>query len=139
MRRFLKSYSQVTSDEYAPSLLDSFHSSHIPALANLSMEYAVFDGYFASVPGPTMVNRAYCAAGTSSGMAENNWDRMLAGLEDKTMFTQLLDMGLDNYFQIPMVLQHANMRGLNNPPTTTMINFPQPTNTPITTSPPVML
>ena len=30
------------------------------------------------------------------------------------MFTQLLDMGLDYYFyQIPMVLQHADMRGLN--------------------------
>ncbi|GMH74952.1 hypothetical protein TL16_g06606, partial [Triparma laevis f. inornata] len=116
MRGFLKSYSEVTSEEYAPSLMDSFHSSHVPALANLSMEYAVFDGYFASVPGPTMVNRAYCAAGTSSGMAENNWDRMLAGLKDKTMFTQLLDMGLDYkvYFQqIPMVLQHADMRGLN--------------------------
>ena len=32
------------------------------------MEYAMIDGYFSSVPGPTMVNRAYAYSATSHGM-----------------------------------------------------------------------
>ncbi|GMH71192.1 hypothetical protein TrRE_jg11119 [Triparma retinervis] len=93
--------------------MDGFHPSHVPAIYNLSLEYAVYDDWHASVPGPTMVNRAYAASATSNGMGFNDPARELVGLPQKTMFEQLLDMGLDYrvYFQqFPSVLQHKGLR-----------------------------
>eukprot|EP01034_Spumella_vulgaris_P021748 gene21748-27803_t len=77
------------------------------------MEYGFFDGWFASVPGPTEVNRCYAASATSHGMGTNDPVTMAKGLPQKTMFKQLLDMGLDYrvYFQIvPTVLMFKDMR-----------------------------
>jgi len=42
-----------------------------PVLNSFATEYAVFDRYFASVPGPTDVNRAYMMSGTSHGEITN--------------------------------------------------------------------
>ena len=42
-----------------------------------------------------MVNRAYAASATSHGMGTNDDETMAKGLPQKTMFQQLLDMGLD--------------------------------------------
>jgi phospholipase C len=103
----------VSNDTYARTVMDSFHPSHVPAIYNISQEFAVFDAYYSSVPGPTMVNRAYAASGTSHGMGFNDPVQIALGLPQKTMFAQLLDMGLDYkvYFQdVPSVIQHRDMR-----------------------------
>lgn len=60
-----------------------------------------------------MVNRAYAASATSHGMGFNDPKVEVRGMPQKTMFTQLLEMGLDYrvYFQqFPSVLQHQDMR-----------------------------
>ena len=70
---FVKNYAIQTSNEsLAPQIMDGFHPTHVPAITNLSLEYALFDEWYASVPGPTMVNRAYAASGTSQGMGWND-------------------------------------------------------------------
>jgi len=95
------------------TIMKCFSPDHVPIMSNLSMEYAVFDGWFASVPGPTMVNRAYAASATSHGMGTNDDKTIAKGLPQKTMFKQLLDMGLDYrvYFKdVPAVVQHKDMR-----------------------------
>ena len=81
--------------EQGATVMKCFSPDHIPIMTNLSMEYGVFDGWFASVPGPTMVNRAYAGSGTSDGMGTNDYQRIVFGLPQKTMFKQLLEMGLD--------------------------------------------
>mmetsp|Transcript_24778 Transcript_24778/g.46596 ORF Transcript_24778/g.46596 Transcript_24778/m.46596 type:complete len:504 (-) Transcript_24778:32-1543(-) len=114
MTGFIKSYADRTGNiTYAPKIMESFHPSHVPAIYNISQEFAIFDAWHASVPGPTMVNRAYAASATSHGMGTNNPKMEGFGLPQKTMFEQLLDMGLDFrvYFQqFPSVLQHKPMR-----------------------------
>eukprot|EP00518_Triparma_eleuthera_P018357 CAMPEP_0197563170 /NCGR_PEP_ID=MMETSP1320-20131121/28242_1 /TAXON_ID=91990 /ORGANISM="Bolidomonas sp., Strain RCC2347" /LENGTH=493 /DNA_ID=CAMNT_0043124959 /DNA_START=92 /DNA_END=1573 /DNA_ORIENTATION=- len=111
---FVSDYSTQTGNaSYAPQIMDGFHPTHVPAIYNLSLEYAVFDEWYASVPGPTMVNRAYAASATSHGMGFNDPKVEARGMPQKTMFTQLLEMGLDYrvYFQqFPSVLQHQDMR-----------------------------
>ncbi len=68
MSGFIKSYTAVTgSAEGGEGIMKCFSKEHIPVMANLSMEYGFFDSWFASVPGPTQVNRAYAASATSHG------------------------------------------------------------------------
>lgn len=114
MNGFISSYTHVTgSTEGGEGIMKCFSPDHVPVIANLSMEYGFFDGYFASVPGPTMVNRAYAASATSHGMGTNDDLTILKGMPQETMFKQLIDMGHDIrvYFQtVPSVLMFKDMR-----------------------------
>lgn len=114
MSGFIESYSSVTgSQEGGEQVMKCFSADHLPVLSNLTLEYAVIDGWFASVPGPTMPNRAYAASATSHGMGINDHETILRGMPQKTMFRQLLDMGLDYrvYFQsVPAVAMFKDMR-----------------------------
>jgi phospholipase C len=111
MKGFIGSYEKVT--EGGQNIMKCFSPEHLPILANLSMEYASFDSWHASVPGPTMVNRAFAASGTSNGMGTNDKKQIALGLPQKTMFKQLLDMGLDYriYFQeVPCTVMFKELR-----------------------------
>lgn len=94
MKGFLKSYDDPTGGS-GVEIMDQFTEEAVPILTQLSKEFALFDGWFASVPGPTMPNRAYAGSATSAGMALNNKTTLAKGLEQETMFRQLLNMGLD--------------------------------------------
>jgi len=99
--------------EQAATIMKCFDPEHVPIITNLSMEFGFFDGWFAAVPGPTMVNRAYASSATSHGMGTNDKKTIAKGLPQKTMFKQLLDMGLDYrvYYQdVPSVLTFKDMR-----------------------------
>lgn len=114
MNGFISKYTQSTgSVEGGETIMKCFDPVHVPVIANLSLEYGMFDGWFASVPGPTMVNRAYAASSTSHGMGTNDPKTIAKGLPQETMFKQLIDMGHDIrvYFQIvPSVLMFKDMR-----------------------------
>lgn len=49
------------------TVMHGFSPQRVPAISTLAMEYAVFDRYWASVPGPTVPNRLYFHSGTSDG------------------------------------------------------------------------
>lgn len=114
MSGFINSYTHSTgSVEGGEGIMKCFSAEHVPVIANLSMEYGFFDGWFASVPGPTMVNRAYAASATSHGMGTNDPATIAKGMPQETMFKQLINMGHDIrvYFQIvPTVLMFKDMR-----------------------------
>ena len=112
MRGFLKSYDDPTGGN-GVSIMDQFDSTAVPILTTLAKEFALFDGWFASVPGPTQPNRAYAASATSDGMALNNQTTLAKGMPQKTMFKQLIEMGLDYkvYFQdAPDILMFKDLR-----------------------------
>jgi len=115
MNGFISSYIDAFSGDVAggATIMQCFAPEHVPIMSNLSMEYGFFDGWHASVPGPTMVNRAYAASATSNGMGTNDAVTIAKGLPQKTMFRQLEEMGLDYavYFQdVPSLLQFKDMR-----------------------------
>jgi phospholipase C len=102
MDGFIYSYADEFEGKTTPEALAQgagvmkcFSPDHVPIMANLSMEYGVFDGWYASVPGPTMVNRAYAGSATSDGMGTNDDLRIAFGFPQKSMYKQLRDMGLD--------------------------------------------
>lgn len=118
MDGFIYSYADEFEGKTTPEALEKgagvmkcFSPEHVPIMTNLSMEYGVFDGWFASVPGPTMVNRAYAGSGTSDGMGTNDDIRIALGYPQKSMYKQLREMGLDYrvYYQGEAVLLRVGL------------------------------
>jgi phospholipase C len=69
MNGFIKAYADSNEDQTKGiGIMQCFAPEHVPIISTLATEFALFDGWFASIPGPTMVNRAYAASGTSYGM-----------------------------------------------------------------------
>lgn len=62
----------------------------VPIITTLASEFALFDEYHASVPGPTDVNRLFFHSATSDGAGVNDVLQIIGGYPQKTLY-QLLD------------------------------------------------
>lgn len=68
MEGFVKSYSQQGADlNRSHGVMHYFTPDKLPVLTTLAREYAVFNSWFSSVPGPAICNRAFAHYGTSFG------------------------------------------------------------------------
>lgn len=114
MSGFVKSYTDVTgTPEGGATVMKCFSPENVPILANLSMEFALFDGWHAAIPGPTMPNRAYAASASSHGMGTNDEKTIAKGMPQKSVFRQIEEMGLDYrvYFElVPAVMMLKDVR-----------------------------
>jgi phospholipase C len=68
MQGFVKSYFTQTNDvKRSHAIMNYFTPGQLPVLTELATEFAVFNGWFSSIPGPTICNRAFAHYGTSFG------------------------------------------------------------------------
>jgi phospholipase C len=68
MQGFIKSYYQQQKDvNHSHKILYYFPPDKLPVLTTLATEFAVFNRWFSSIPGPTICNRAFAHYGTSFG------------------------------------------------------------------------
>jgi phospholipase C len=68
MRGFIQSYfKQRKNVKTSHRIMYYFEPKQLPVLSNLALEYVVFNRWFASIPGPTLCNRAFAHYGTSFG------------------------------------------------------------------------
>jgi phospholipase C len=68
MQGFVKSYFNQQRDVgHSQKIMYYFAQKQLPVLTNLALEFAVFNRWFASIPGPTICNRAFAHYGTSFG------------------------------------------------------------------------
>ncbi len=73
MQGFIKSYATHGAGANAShAIMNYFTPDKIPVLTTLATEFAVFNGWFASIPGPTICNRAFAHYGTSFGNVDMN-------------------------------------------------------------------
>ena len=73
MQGFIKSYAtQGTSVAASHAIMSYFPPEKLPVLTRLATEYAVFNGWFSSIPGPTVCNLAFAHFGTSFGSVGMN-------------------------------------------------------------------
>ena len=71
MQGFIKSYFQQRQDvDHSHKILNYFTPDKLPVLTTLAREFAVFNRWFASIPGPTIPNRAFAHFGTSFGKVD---------------------------------------------------------------------
>jgi phospholipase C len=68
MMGFVKDYFTQTNDvNRSHNIMSYFTPDKLPVLTTLATQFAVFNGWFSSIPGPTICNRAFAHYGTSFG------------------------------------------------------------------------
>ena len=73
MQGFVKSYFNQRRDvKHSQKIMYYFAKDQLPVLTTLALEFAVFNRWFASIPGPTICNRAFAHYGTSFGRVDMN-------------------------------------------------------------------
>jgi phospholipase C len=93
MGGFVRNYEQQPGGTLKAShnVMCCFPPKKLPALTGLAQEFAVCDRWFASVPGPTLPNRAFAHAATSLGHVDMN---PLAYWNINTLYEQLDGQGV---------------------------------------------
>lgn len=73
MQGFVKSYFNQQRDlKHSQKIMYYFDQKQLPVLTTLALEFAVFNRWFSSIPGPTICNRAFAHYGTSFGRVDMN-------------------------------------------------------------------
>jgi phospholipase C len=74
MKGFVRNYYTQRQDlDHAAHVMYAFKPQQLPVLTMLAREFAVFNAWFASIPGPTLCNRAFAHYGTSFGQVGMAW------------------------------------------------------------------
>jgi phospholipase C len=74
-------------------IMKCFAPAHVPVLSTLIDEFALFNSWHSSVPGPTMVNRAFFDATTSRGASKNDVLDIILGYPQRTIYEDLDEAG----------------------------------------------
>jgi phospholipase C len=89
MQGFVKSYFNQQQDvAHSREILYYFAPEKLPVLTTLATEFAVFNRWFSSIPGPTICNRAFAHYGTSFGQVSMNL--FYVGKKYKSIYERLL-------------------------------------------------
>ncbi len=92
MGGFVQSYyDQQKSISHSRKIMYYFANGKLPVLQNLALNYAVFNGWFASIPGPTICNRAFAHYGTSFGQV--SMDMFYLNKPVQSVYERLLSAG----------------------------------------------
>lgn len=93
MDGFINSYFQQRRDtDHSHKIMYYFKPDQLPVLTTLAKEFAVFNRWFASIPGPTICNRAFAHYGTSFGHV--TMDLFYANTVYKSIYQRMADNGL---------------------------------------------
>ncbi|KAK4256937.1 hypothetical protein QN277_006594 [Acacia crassicarpa] len=114
MSGFVEQASSMSTN-LSQTVMKGFRPESVPVYAALVREFAVFDRWFSSIPGPTQPNRLFVYSATSHGSTSHNKKQLATGYPQKTIFDTLhenkLDFGI--YYQnIPATLFYRNLRKL---------------------------
>jgi phospholipase C len=92
MQGFVKSYFSQTNDlALAKQIMYYFKPEKLPVLTTLAQEFALFNNWFSSIPGPTICNRAFAHYGTSFG--EVGMDVFYIGKDIESIYGRMVDGG----------------------------------------------
>jgi phospholipase C len=92
MQGFVSSYFQQRGDvAHSHKIMYHFSADKLPVLTTLATEFAVFNRWFASIPGPTICNRAFAHYGTSFGHV--GMDLLYANTIYHSIYQRMKDAG----------------------------------------------
>jgi len=91
MNGFIKYHMHTLPLKKAREVFSAFKPNRVPIITTLAKEFAVFDHYHCSVPGPTGPNRCFPIAATSAGHSMN--DAPPQGYSSRTIFDNLDQVG----------------------------------------------
>ncbi len=89
MQGFVKSYfNQQHNITHSHKILNYFKPDKLPVLAGLATQFAVFNRWFSSIPGPTLCNRAFAHYGTSFGQVSMDvfyWNKQYKSIYERVV------------------------------------------------------
>lgn len=93
MQGFVKSYLTQTNNNLslAKEIMYYFKPEKLPVLTTLAQEFALFNRWFSSIPGPTICNRAFAHYGTSFGQV--GMDVFYIGKDIESVYGRMVDAG----------------------------------------------
>jgi phospholipase C len=92
MQGFVQSYFDQQRDvNHSRKIMFYFKKDKLPVLHTLARTYAVFNGWFSSIPGPTICNRAFAHYGTSFGKV--TMDPFEVKAPYKSIYDRMLNAG----------------------------------------------
>jgi phospholipase C len=92
MGGFVQSYYDQRNDvEHSRKIMYYFKPEQLPVLTTLAQSFAVFNGWFSSIPGPTICNRAFAHYGTSFGSVTMN--PFVINKPIRSIYDRMLDAG----------------------------------------------
>jgi phospholipase C len=92
MNGFVQSYyDQQKNVNHSRKIMYYFAEDKLPVLTTLARSYAVFNGWFSSIPGPTLCNRAFAHYGTSFGQV--SMDVFYYGKQYLSVYERLVNAG----------------------------------------------
>ena len=87
MQGFVKSYfNQQHNVAHSHNILNYFTPTMLPALTTLATEFAVYNRWFSSIPGPTLCNRAFAHYGSSFGQVSMDvfyWNKQYKSIYER--------------------------------------------------------
>jgi phospholipase C len=97
------------SVEKAANLLKAFTPDRVPIISTLAKEFAVFDQFHCSHPGPTFPNRLFTLMGSSKGCTEtSHWDPEHFLFTGRTIFDLVEEAGKSwNFYYADAPLEMA--------------------------------
>lgn len=112
MQGFIASYFEQRRDvAHSRKVMHYFKREKLPVLTTLALEFAVFNRWFASIPGPTLCNRAFAHYGTSFGHV--GMELFYANQQFKSIYERLDAAGISSklyYFdQASSTLEIVNL------------------------------
>src|SRR5260221_8043986 len=92
MNGFVRSYFDQRRDvQHSHKIMNYFTPDKLPVLTTLAQEFAVFNAWFASIPGPTLCNRAFAHYGTSFGQV--GMDLFYTNVQYKSIYERVVAKG----------------------------------------------
>lgn len=91
-------FDSINNDRNETNPVSMFDSSSAPIINQLAQEFAVFDQWFCSLPGPTDPNRAIAMSGTSMGVI-TNFNGTLWSQQSYFDYLRLNDHTFAGYYQ----------------------------------------
>jgi phospholipase C len=89
MQGFIKSYyNQQRNVKHSRKIMSYFTPDKLPVLTTLATEFAVFNRWFSSIPGPTLCNRAFAHYGTSFGQVSMDifyWNKKYKSIYERML------------------------------------------------------
>lgn len=89
MQGFVQSYyNQQRNVNHSHKVMSYFTAEKLPVLTTLATEFAVFNRWFASIPGPTLCNRAFAHYGTSFGQVSMDifyWNKQYKSIYERML------------------------------------------------------
>jgi phospholipase C len=89
MQGFIQSYyNQQRNVKHSHKIMSYFTPDKLPVLTTLATEFAVFNRWFSSIPGPTLCNRAFAHYGTSFGQVSMDifyWNKQYKSIYERML------------------------------------------------------